>query len=109
MAILVAVICRRRKCSPVISDCERRANFHSALRSGGFFRRFGLFEKMNGGFVAVVSDEVRRFLKTHPTQCTAGIHIPLSGHVLGLFAQFVRHISSKLRMTLQKISSGLDP
>jgi hypothetical protein len=91
MAILVAVICRRRKCSPVISDCERRANFHSALRSGGFFRRFRLFKKMNRRFVARVRDEVRRFFETQPTQCAACIHIPMARHVLGLFAQFVSH------------------
>jgi hypothetical protein len=64
---------------------------------------------MNSRFVAVVSHEIWRFFETETTQRTAGIHIPLSRRVLRLFAQFVCHISSKLRMTLQKISSGRDP
>ena len=34
---------------------------------------------MNSSFVAVVSDEIRRFLETETTQRAAGIHIPLPG------------------------------
>src|SRR5438046_3946644 len=79
--------------SPVISDCERRANFHGPQRGGGFFRCFGLFKKMNSSLVAIVSDEIWRFFQTKTAQCAACIHIPLPGHVLGLFAQFIRHDS----------------
>src|SRR4029450_1953170 len=74
----VAAISQPRKFSSVISDCERRANFHGPLRSVGFFRRFGLFKKVNSRFVAVVGDEIRRFFETHPAQRAACIHVPLA-------------------------------
>src|SRR5881397_4352925 len=54
--------------SPVISDCQRRENFHGALRGTNFLGCFGLLKKMNRRFVPVVSDEIRRFLQTHPAQ-----------------------------------------
>jgi hypothetical protein len=54
MATLVAVIRQPRKFSPVVSDCERGANFHRALRSTCFLGRFGLFKKVNSSFIAVV-------------------------------------------------------
>src|SRR4029453_9031191 len=76
---------------PVISDCERRANIHSALRSGGFLGCFRLLKKMNGSLIAVVGDEIRRFFETETTQRTASIYVPLSRCVLRLFAQFVCH------------------
>jgi hypothetical protein len=75
----------------VISDRECGANIHGALRGGCFLRCFGLFEEMNGSHIAVVCQKIRRFFETETTQRTAGIHIPLSERVLGLFAQFVRH------------------
>jgi hypothetical protein len=62
------------------------------LCSVDFLGRFGLFKEMNSSFVAIVSDEIRRFFETHPAQRTARIYIPLSGYVLGLFAQFVRQV-----------------
>jgi len=45
MEPLVAAICYRRKYSAVISDRERRTNIHGALRTRGFFWRFGLIKK----------------------------------------------------------------
>jgi len=84
-------ICYRRKCSAVISDRERRTNIHGALRSGGFLGVLGLFKEMNSSFVAIISDEIRRFFETETTQRAAGIHIPLPRGVLRLLAQFVRH------------------
>src|SRR6266545_6390568 len=77
--------------SSIISDCERRTSFHGSLCGGDFLRRFGLFKKVNGSFAAVVGDEIRRFFETETAQRAASIHIPLSGHVLRLFAQFVCH------------------
>jgi hypothetical protein len=74
-----------------MSDGERRANFHSALCSVGYLGRFGLFRKMNRSLVAIVRYEIRSFFETGPAQSATGIHIPLYGQVLGLFAQFVRH------------------
>jgi len=38
-------IAQGRKRSFIISDCERRANFHGALYSVGFLVRFGLFKE----------------------------------------------------------------
>src|SRR6266480_1540378 len=67
MASLVAAISGPRKYSSVISDCERRANFHRALGGGGFLGS------------------------------------------LRLFAQFVRHKSSKLRVRRRKIGSDVGP
>jgi hypothetical protein len=61
---------------------------------------------MNGSLIAVVCQKIRRFFEAETTQRAAGIHVPLPGRVLGLFAQFVGHTSSKLRMTLKKIDSG---
>jgi hypothetical protein len=46
---------------------------------------------MNSSFVAVVGNEIWRFLKAHPAQRAACIHVPLAWRVLGLFAQLVRH------------------
>jgi hypothetical protein len=83
--------------SPIIPDCQRRANFHGALRGAGFLGCFGVLKKMNRRFVPVVSDEIRCFFETKTAQCAACIHIPLPGHVLGLFAQFVRHDLAKRR------------
>jgi len=74
MATLVAAICYRRKCSSVISDGERRANFHGALYSVGFLGRFGLFKEMNNSFVAILRYEIRSFFETDPTQSATGIH-----------------------------------
>ena len=73
----------------VISDRQRRANIHRALRGGCFLRCFGLFKEVHASFIAVVRYEIRRFFETETTQRAAGIHIPLSGRVLRLFAQFV--------------------
>src|SRR5207302_11130975 len=81
---LVVAICYRRKFSPVVSDRERGTNFHRSLRGGGFLDGFGLFEEMNRGFVAIVSDEVWRFFKAHPAQRAARVHVPLPGRILGL-------------------------
>jgi hypothetical protein len=75
----------------VIPDRERGANIHGPLRSDCFLRCFGLFRKVNGSLIAVVGQKIRRFFEAEPTQRAAGIHIPLSERVLGLFAQFVRH------------------
>ena len=75
----------------VVSDRERRANVHGPFCGRSFLGRFRLFKKMNSGFVAIVRDEIRRFLETHSAQCAARVHIPLTGRVLGLFAQIVRH------------------
>ena len=96
-------IAQGRKCSLIISDCERRANFHGALRSFDFLGRLRLFRKMHRRFVAIVRDEIRRFFETKTTQRAAGIHIPLPGRVLRLLDQFVRHDSSKLRITSKKV------
>jgi len=104
MASLVAAISGARKYSSVISNCQRRANFHRALCGGSFLGSFRLFKKMNSSFVAVVSDEIRRFLETESTQCAACVYIPLSGRVLGLFAQFVGHDSSNLRVRAKNIT-----
>jgi hypothetical protein len=95
MAEFVAAICYRRKFSPVISDRERGTDFHGALCSVNFLRCFGLFRKMNGSFVSIVRDEVRRFFEAHPAQCAARVHIPLAGRILRLLAQFVRHDLNK--------------
>ena len=38
----------------------------------------GLLKKMNSSFIAIVSDEVWRFLQTHAAQCAARVHISLS-------------------------------
>ena len=77
--------------SSVISDRERGTNFHGSLRGGGFLGRFGLLEKMNRGFVAVVGDQIRRFFKAHPAQRAARVHIPLPGRILGLLVHLVCH------------------
>jgi hypothetical protein len=61
------------------------------VRSAHFLGCFGLFKKMNGSFVAIVGDEIRRFFETQAAQCAACIHIPLAGQVLGLFIQSIRH------------------
>jgi len=58
---------------------------------------------MYGGLVWVVGDEIRRFFETETTQRAAGIHIPLARGILRLLGQFVRHDSSKLRITLKKV------
>ena len=58
------------------SDRERGTNFHRSLRGSGFLGRFGLLEKMNRGFVAVVGDQIRRFFEAHPAQRAARVHIP---------------------------------
>jgi hypothetical protein len=84
MGNLVAAICDRRKYSSVVSDRESGTNFHRSLRGGGFFRGFGLFEKVNRGFVAIVSDEVWRFFQAETAQCAVRVHIPLPGRILGL-------------------------
>jgi hypothetical protein len=105
----LAAISDRRKYSSVIPYRQRRANVHGALCGGRFLWCFRLFKKVNASLIAVVRQKIRRFFKTETTQRTAGVHIPLPRRVRGLFAQFVCHISSKLRMTLQKISSGRDP
>jgi hypothetical protein len=76
----------------IVPDCERRADIHGTLRGGDFLRRFGLFKKMNGSLVAVVRNKIRRFFETETTQGAARIHVPLSGRVLGLFAQSVCHV-----------------
>jgi hypothetical protein len=83
MEPLVAAICYRRKYSAVISDRERRTNIHGALRSRGFFWRFGLIKKMHRSFVAIIGDEIRRFFETKPAQRAARIHIPLPGAFSG--------------------------
>src|SRR6266700_2388826 len=88
--------------SSIISDCERRANVHGALRSLDLSGRFRLFEKMNSSFVAVVRDEIRRFLEAHPAQRTAHVHIPRSRRVLGLFAQSISHVLSQRRTEVKK-------
>jgi hypothetical protein len=49
--------------SSVIPYRECGASIHRALRSVGFLRRLGLFEKMNSRFVAIVSDQVRRLFQ----------------------------------------------
>jgi hypothetical protein len=102
----VAAISDRRKYSSVVPYRQRGADIHRALRSGCFLGCFGLSRKVNGSFVAVVSQKIRGFFETEPTQRATGIHIPLPRRVLRLFAQFVCHISGKLRITLKKISSG---
>jgi len=84
MEPLVAAICYRRKYSAVISDRERRTNIHGALRTRGFFWRFGLIKKMHSSFVAIMGDQIRRFFKAHPAQRAARIHISLPGRILGL-------------------------
>jgi hypothetical protein len=61
-------IAQGRKCSFIISDCERRANIHGSLRSGGFLACFGLLKKMNGNFVTVVRYEIRSFFETDPAK-----------------------------------------
>jgi hypothetical protein len=62
-----------------------------------------LLEEVYGGLVEVVGDEIRRFFEAETTQRAAGIHIPLARRVLRLLDQFVRHDSSKLRITLKKV------
>jgi len=83
------------KCSSVISDCQRGANVHGALCGGHFLWRFWLFRKMNGSLIAVIRQKSRRFLETETAQRAAGVHVPRPRHVLGLFAQFVRHNLNK--------------
>ena len=57
---------------------------------------------MNSSFVAVVRDEIRRFLEAHPAQRTAHVHIPRSRRVLGLFAQSISHVLSQRRTEVKK-------
>jgi hypothetical protein len=72
--------------SAVISDRECRTHIHRTLRRFYFFWCLGLFREMNGGFIAIVSDEIWCFFKTKSAQRAVRVHIPLPGHVLGLFA-----------------------
>jgi hypothetical protein len=99
----VAAISGRRKYSSVVPYRECGANIHGALSSIYLFRRFRLLEEMYGGLVWVVGHEIQRFFETETTQCAAGIHIPLARGILRLLGQFVRHDSSKLRITLKKV------
>src|SRR5215813_6320325 len=46
---------------------------------------------MNSSLVAVVGDEIRRFLQAHPTQRATRVHIPRSWRILGLFTEVIRH------------------
>ena len=57
---------------------------------------------MNSGLVAIISDEIRRFLQTHPTQCAARVHVKGAGHVLGLLAESVCHVLSQRRTEVKK-------
>jgi len=61
-----------------------------------------LFEEMNSSFVAIIRDQIRRFFETHTAQCAARVHIPLAGHVLGLFAQSISHVLSQRRTEVKK-------
>jgi hypothetical protein len=99
----VAAIFGRRKYSSVVPYRECGANIHGALSSIYLFRRFRLLEEEYAGLVGVVGDEIRRFFETETTQRAAGIHIPFPKDVLRLLDQFVRHDSSKLRITLKKV------
>jgi hypothetical protein len=81
----VAAIAYRCKYSSVVSDRECWANIHGALRSVYFLWRFGLFKKMNSGFVAVVRQKIRRFFETETAQRAARVHVPRSNGILGLF------------------------
>jgi len=93
-------IARSRKISAIISDRECWTHIHRTLRGFYFFWRFGLLEKMNSRFVAVVSYEVCRFFEANTAQSAACVYIPRSGHVLRLFAQFVCHDLNKRRLNV---------
>src|SRR5262249_32015872 len=102
----VAAISGRRKYSSVVPYRQRGTNIHGALRSIYVVGCFWLPEKMNGRFLAIISNKVRRFFETETTQRTTGIHIPLPRHILRLFAQFVCHNSNKRRIALNSLEEN---
>ncbi len=75
----------------VVADRERRANVEGALCCGSLFWRLRLLEKINVRFVVVIFDQIGCFIETNPAEITAGIDVPRTRNILGLFARFVRH------------------
>jgi hypothetical protein len=74
--------------SPVITDRERRANFHCALAGVYFFGRFRLFEAINYRLVAIVRDQIPRFLQTHSEKCAQFVStLPRSRCILRLLTE----------------------
>jgi hypothetical protein len=55
---------------------------------------------MNGDFIGVVIQKMWRFLETETAQSAARVHVPRSGRILRLFAEFVRHNCERLEPTI---------
>jgi hypothetical protein len=77
--------------SSVISDREHCTNPSRAAQHR-FLQELRLLEKMNRHLAAILGSEIRRFLKAHPPQCAARVHVPQAGRVFRLFAQFMGHV-----------------